>query len=112
MGRYHIKCHVVRKDLVKVLSGSDKGKTGEVLSVYPKTGTAIVKGINIKSKCIKPSHEGAGMVETKEFPIRMEKLMVIDPSTQQPCRSGRRRDENGKLQRYFKKKSINKEKSI
>ena len=107
MGKYNIKCHVVKNDLVKVLSGSDKGKTGEVLSVYPKTGTAIVKGINIKSICIKPNQEGAGKIETKEFPIRLEKLMVIDPSTQQPCRIGRRRDGNGKLQRYFKNKSVN-----
>lgn len=112
MGRYCIKCHVVKKDLVKVLSGSDKGKTGEVLSVYPKTGTAIVSGINIKSKCIKPSQEGAGKIETKEFPIRVEKLMVIDPSTQRPCRIGRRKDANGKLQRYFKNKSEIKENSI
>ena len=112
MGRYQIKCHVVKNDLVKVLSGSDKGKSGSVLSVYPKNGTAIVKGINLKTKCIKPSQEGAGSIEKKEFPIRIEKLMVIDPSTQQPCRSGRRRDENGKLQRYFKNKNVDKNKSI
>ena len=41
-------------DTVKVLSGNDKGKTGEVLEVLPKTEKILVKGINIKKKHVKP----------------------------------------------------------
>ena len=49
---------VKKGDTVKVLSGNDKGKTGEVLEVIPKTQKIIVKGINIKKKHMKPRRQG------------------------------------------------------
>ena len=49
----------IRKgDNVKVLSGNDKGKTGEVLEVIPKTNKIVVKGINIRKKHFKPRKKG------------------------------------------------------
>ena len=45
---------IKKGDTVKVLSGNDKGKTGEVLEVMPKTEKIIVKGINIRKKSVKP----------------------------------------------------------
>ena len=45
-------------DTVKVLSGNDKGKTGEILEVIPKTEKIIVKGINIRKKSVKPRRQG------------------------------------------------------
>ena len=49
----------IRKgDNVKILSGNDKGKTGEVLEVIPKTEKIVVKGINIRKKHVKPRKQG------------------------------------------------------
>ena len=50
---------VKKGDTVKVLSGNDKGKTGEVLEVMPTVEKIIVKGINIKKKHMKPRRQGA-----------------------------------------------------
>ena len=50
---------IKKGDTVKVLSGNDKGKTGEVLEVIPKTEKVIVKGVNIRKK----------HVNWKKFPI-------------------------------------------
>ena len=44
------KLHIKRGDTVKVLSGRDRAKTGEVVAVYPKDRTALVKGVNMVTK--------------------------------------------------------------
>ena len=49
---------IKKGDTVKILSGNDKGKTGEVLSVIPKTNKIVVKGVNIRKKHIKPRKQG------------------------------------------------------
>ena len=49
---------IKKGDTVQVLSGNDKGKTGEVLEVIPKTGKIIVKGVNIRKKHVKPRKQG------------------------------------------------------
>ena len=57
-------------DTVKVLSGNDKGKTGEILEVIPKTEKIIVKGINIRKKSVKPRRQGEqGGIIPSEFSI-------------------------------------------
>ena len=48
-----MKVHVRKKDTVMVISGKDKGKIGEVLAVYPKTGKVVVKDVNVVTKHIK-----------------------------------------------------------
>ena len=50
--------NIKKGDTVKILSGNDKGKTGEVLEVIPKTEKIIVKGINIRKKSVKPRKQG------------------------------------------------------
>ena len=45
-------------DTVKVLSGNDKGVTGEVLEIMPKTNKMVVKGVNIRKKHVKPRKQG------------------------------------------------------
>ena len=68
---------VKKGDTVKVLSGNDKGKTGEVLEVMPTVEKIIVKGINIKKKHMKPRRQGEeGGIISKEFPIHMSKVSV------------------------------------
>ena len=62
--------HVKIGDTVKIISGFDKNKTGEVLKLYKKTGKIIVKGINFKYKHIKPNTENeVGEIKQFEAPI-------------------------------------------
>ena len=64
------KMHVKIGDTVKIISGFDKNKTGEVLKLYKKTGKIIVKGINFKYKHIKPNTESeVGEIKQFEAPI-------------------------------------------
>ena len=49
---------IKKGDTVKVLSGNDKGKTGEVIEVIPKTEKVIVKGVNVRKKHVKPRKQG------------------------------------------------------
>ena len=71
---------IKKGDTVKVLSGNDKGKTGEVLEVIPKTEKILVKGINIKKKHVKPRRAGdEGGIISSEFPIHASKVNVVCP---------------------------------
>jgi len=64
------KIHVKVGDTVKIISGSDKSKTGEVLKISPNTGKILVKGINLKFKHLKPSKENEiGEIKQIEAPI-------------------------------------------
>ena len=76
-------------DNVLVLSGNDKGKTGEILEVIPKTQKVIVKGVNIRKKHVKPRKAGEeGGIIPSEFPIHSSKVNVICPKCQKPTRVG------------------------
>lgn len=98
------KLHIKKGDLVVVLSGTDKGKTGRVLEVLRDKQKAIVEGVNIITKHAKPSAQNpqGGRVE-KEAPLHIAKLNVVDPKTGKATRVGRRLNEAGKLVRYSKK---------
>ncbi|MCX2745031.1 50S ribosomal protein L24 [Mangrovivirga sp. M17] len=98
------KFHIRKGDTVKVIAGNQNGKTGQVLEVIPSTYRAIVEGVNMVTKHVKPSAtKPEGGIEKVEAPIHMSNLMLVDPATGEPTRVGRKVDENGKLQRYSKK---------
>ena len=64
------KTHIKVGDTVKIISGSDKKKTGEVLKISSNTGKILVKGINLKFKHLKPSRENEiGEIKQIEAPI-------------------------------------------
>ena len=71
----------IRKgDTVQVLSGNDKGKTGEVLEVMPKQEKIVVKGVNIRKKHIKPRKQGEeGGIIPVECAIDSSKVNVVCP---------------------------------
>lgn len=100
--RFAPKLHVKKGDRVMVISGDDKGKSGEVLEVFPKEGRAIVEDVNVVKKHRKPVQGNPGSIEEMPAPIRVSKLMVLDPKTGEPTRIGRKL-ENDKLVRYSKK---------
>ena len=76
-------------DNVIVLSGNNKGKTGEVLEVIPKTEKIVVKGINIRKKHVKPRRQGdEGGIISVESPIHMSKVNVVCPKCGKATRIG------------------------
>lgn len=99
------KINIKKNDTVKVISGDSKGQQGRVLKVIPEKMRAIVEGINMVKKNVKPSRKyPKGGIISKEAPVHISNLMVLDPGTGEPTRVGRRRDEKtGKLVRYAKK---------
>ncbi len=78
----------IRKgDKVVVLSGKDKGKTGDVLRAMPRDGKVIVSGINIATRHRKPTQVNPqGGLERKEAPMHVSKVAIADPKTGKPTR--------------------------
>ena len=71
---------VKKGDNVQVLSGNDKGKTGEVLEVIPKDNKVIVKGVNVRKKHVKPRKQGEeGGIIPVECSIPADKVNVVCP---------------------------------
>jgi large subunit ribosomal protein L24 len=98
------KLHVRKGDMVLVLSGNDRSKKGRVLEVYPDKNRAIVEGINMVTKHLKPSAANPnGGIEKREAPVHLSNLMVVDPSTGEATKIGRKLNKDGRLQRYSKK---------
>ena len=65
-----IKLKIKKGDSVKIITGDDKGKTGKVLAVYPKTLKVVVEGCKIAKKAIKPSEKNPnGGFVNKEMPM-------------------------------------------
>lgn len=78
---------IKKGDTVQVLSGNDKGKTGEVLDTMPKTDRIIVKGINIRKKHVKPRKQGEeGGIIPVECSIHSSKVNVVCPKCNKPTR--------------------------
>ena len=98
------KIHIKKGDKVKVIAGDDKGSEGEVLRIIRNKYRAVVKGVNLVKRHIKPSAQNPqGRIVEMEAPIHLSNLMLIDPKTQTPTRIARKRDENGKPIRVSKK---------
>ena len=79
----------IRKgDKVVVLTGKDKGRTGEVVSVQPKDDTAVVRGVNLIRRHQKQSQSQEGGIITKEAPINLSNIAIADPKDGKPTRVG------------------------
>ena len=80
---------IKKGDTVEVLSGNDKGKTGEVLEVIPKRQRVIVKGVNIRKKHVKPRKQGEeGGIIPVECSIHSSKVNVVCPKCNKATRVG------------------------
>ncbi|MCW5909566.1 MAG: 50S ribosomal protein L24 [Cyclobacteriaceae bacterium] len=98
------KLHIRKGDTVLVLAGDDKDKQGKVLEVLADKNRAIVEGINMVTKHQKPSAgKPEGGIKKMEGTIHISNLMLVDPSSGKPTRTGRKLNEKGKLQRFSKK---------
>ncbi len=98
------KPHVRKGDMVKVLSGKDRGKQGKVLRVSAAKGTAVVERVNFLKKHTRPNPQKnvAGGILEREAPIKLSNLQLICPSCNVPARTGYHRTEAG-ASRYCKK---------
>ena len=89
---------IKKGDTVQVLSGNDKGKTGEVLKVIPKQDKIVVKGINIRKKHIKPKKQGdEGGIIPVECEISSSKVNVVCSKCNKPARIGYKFEKNEKV---------------
>jgi len=98
------KVHVRKGDLVKVIAGNERGKTGKVLRVIPKENRVVIEGLNIRKKHTKPtrSNPQAGIVDIPER-IHASNVQLVCPSCQEAVRVTRQRNANGDLTRICKK---------
>ncbi len=94
----------IRKgDKVVVLSGKDKGRTGEVLRVLPKDDKAVVRGINQVHRHQRQTQSQEGGIITKEAPIHLSNLALVDPKDGKPTRVGFRIEKDGSKVRVAKR---------
>ena len=94
---------IKKGDKVQVLSGNDKGKTGEILEIIPSTQKVIVKGVNIRKKHVKPRKAGEeGGIIPSEYPIHSSKVNVVCPKCGKASKIGYVIDD-GKKVRVCKK---------
>ena len=95
----------IRKgDTVVVITGTSKGRRGEVTKVMPKADKAIVTGVNMATHHVKPNQSGeTGGIQRREAAIHLSNLMLIDPKTSQPTKVGFRVLEGGRKVRVARK---------
>jgi large subunit ribosomal protein L24 len=81
--------HIKKNDMVKVLVGKDKGKTGKILKVFPSTSRAIVQGVNFSKKHTRKSqqNEQGGIIE-REATINMSNLAIVCKGCDRATRVG------------------------
>ncbi|HHB81777.1 MAG TPA: 50S ribosomal protein L24 [Aliiroseovarius sp.] len=87
-------------DKVVVLAGKDKGKEGEISSVPPKTGKAVVEGVNVAIRHQRQTQSSQGGRVPTAMPIDLSNLALVD-SNGKPTRVGFR-TEDGKKVRFAK----------
>ncbi|GJD74973.1 MULTISPECIES: 50S ribosomal protein L24 [Methylobacterium] len=94
---------VKKGDKVVVLTGRDKGRSGEVIQVLPKEDRAFVRGINLVKKHQKQTQNQEGGIVSKEAAIHLSNIAVADPKDGQPTRVGFRILDDGRKVRFAKR---------
>lgn len=78
---------IIKTDKVVVVSGKDKGKTGDIIAISPKKGKVIIKGVNVVTRHVKARKQGdTPGIKHEESYIKLTKVMPICGSCKQPCR--------------------------
>ena len=89
------KMKIKRGDEVVVIGGRDKGRTGEVLRVFPAEQRLIVQGVHMARRHTKPRLGDPGGIVDKELTIHVSNVAHIDPQTRKPTRIGYKRLQDG-----------------
>jgi large subunit ribosomal protein L24 len=94
----------IRKgDKVIVLSGRDRGRSGEVVQVMPVEGRALVRGIHMVKRHQRQTASQDGGIISKESPIHLSNLAIADPKDGKPTRVGFKLMADGKKVRFAKR---------
>jgi len=88
---------IKKGDQVIVITGRDKGKTGEVIQAMPKESKVLVRGVNLVKRHTKPTQENAGGIVSKEKPIHVSNVALIDPKSGKATRVGIKLDKGQKV---------------
>ena len=97
----------IRKgDKVVVLTGRDKGRSGEVVEVRPSEGRALVRGINMVKRHQKQTANQDGGIISKEGTIHLSNLAIADPKTGKPTRVGFKVMNDGRRVRVAKASGV------
>ncbi len=93
-----------RDDLVKVMTGKNRGKQGKVLRVYPETGRALVEGINMVKKHLRRTQDNPqGGFTSQESPLSLSNVRRVCPRCNRPTRIGFTVGQDGTKQRVCKR---------
>jgi large subunit ribosomal protein L24 len=94
----------IRKgDKVVVLTGRDRGRTGEVIEVRPTEGRALVRGVNLVKRHQKQTAQQEGGIISKEAPVHLSNIAYADPKDGKPTRIGFKVLADGKKVRVAKR---------
>jgi large subunit ribosomal protein L24 len=94
----------IRKgDKVVVLTGRDKGRTGEVIEVRPAENRALVRGVNIVKRHQRQTASQEGGIISKEAPIHLSNIALADPKDGKPTRVGFKIEADGRKVRIAKR---------
>ncbi len=79
--------HVKTGDTVVVIAGKDKGKQGKIKAAMPEKNRVVVEGVNMVKRHTKPTQKNPkGGIISKEAPIHVSNVMILDPETKKPTR--------------------------
>ncbi len=98
-----MKTKLKKGDLVKVLCGKDKGKTGKIISFMPEKNRVIVEGVKIIKKHVKATQTSKGGIIEKEAPIDISNVMLVCPHCNKPTRIASKVLDDGTKVRVCKK---------
>ena len=93
---------IKKGDKVIVITGKNKGKTGEVLQIFPEKNRAMVRGVNIIKRHTKPTQNDPGGIKEKEGTISISNLAFFEESKNKPTRIGFKFLEDGRKVRFSK----------
>ncbi|RMD61284.1 MAG: 50S ribosomal protein L24 [Alphaproteobacteria bacterium] len=97
------KFRIRKGDRVTVITGREKGKTGEVLRVLRKESRVLVQGVNMVKRHQSPTAGNPGGIIEKEAPLHISNVALIDPKTDRPTRVGYRIEEGGRKVRIARR---------
>jgi len=97
------KMKIKKGDKVVVLTGKNKGASGEVMKVIPETARVVVQGVNTATRHKKPSQVSAGGMEKVDMPLHVSNVALADPKSGDASRVGYKVLKDGKKVRVAKK---------
>ncbi len=99
----NVRFRIKKGDQVIILTGKDKGKTGEVLEILRADARALVRGVNVVKRHTRPTAADAGGIKEKELSIHISNLALLDKKSGKATKVGYKIESNGAKSRIAKK---------